>query len=53
MPAVRFSEICLAVYYWGAFTATWLNEREGQATELRRRRWLERHMIERAKVAAI
>jgi hypothetical protein len=48
MSDLSFREIHLAVYYWGAFTATWLVEHQEEGTELRRRRWLERHLVESA-----
>ena len=53
MGQPTFSEVFQAVYYWAAFTATWLEEREQQSTELTRRRWLERHLVERARFANV
>jgi hypothetical protein len=47
---MSFAEICECVYYWGAFRMTWLEEGEHDACEHTRRKWLERHLVERAKL---
>jgi hypothetical protein len=47
---VTFAGICIAVYYWAAFDTTWLSNSGSIDTEITRRRWLERHMIDRGKL---
>lgn len=48
---MSFADICAAVYYWGAFNASWGALGAHLDTERSRRRWLERHLIERARLA--
>ena len=48
---LSFAEVCLAVYYAAAFTITWAEDKHRLSTERSRRRWLQRHMIDRGRFA--
>jgi hypothetical protein len=48
---LTFEELCAAVYYMAAFEITWAENKHRLHTERARRRWLQRHMIDRGRVA--
>jgi hypothetical protein len=48
---LTLEEVCIAVYYAAAFAITWAEDKHRINTERARRRWLQRHMIDRGRVA--
>jgi hypothetical protein len=48
---LTLAEVCIAVYYAAAFAIIWAGDEHRIDTERARRRWLQRHMIDRGRVA--
>jgi hypothetical protein len=48
---LTFEGLCLAIYWMAAFEITWCEKKGRLHTERARRRWLQRHIIDRGRVA--